>query len=116
MLLQAAAILLFIRAETFLQFTVLAILLGMGAAIVYPTFLAAIADYTHPRQRAESIGVFRPWRDLGYAVGALLTGIVADILDIDWAIAVVGLLTFISATIIWVRMESRSAVTTRLKS
>ena len=60
------------------QLAILAILLGLGTALVYPTFLSAIADATKPNQRAESIGVFRLWRDLGYAIGAILSGIIAD--------------------------------------
>jgi len=106
MLFQALAILGLLQAETFLHFVLLSILLGLGTAIVYPTFLAAIADYAHPQQRAKSIGVFRLWRDLGYAIGALLTGITADLLGINWAIGLVGVLTFCSAIIILIRMES----------
>lgn len=104
MLLQALAIFGFLWAETFLHFVLLSVLLGFGTAVVYPTFLAAIADYTHPEQRAQSIGVFRLWRDLGYAIGALLTGITADLLGIDWSVGLVGGLTFLSALIIGVRM------------
>jgi MFS family permease len=81
------------------------VILGIGTAIVYPTFLAAIADYVHPQQRAESIGVFRLWRDLGYAIGALITGILADSLGINWALGSIGFLTILSAIIILVRME-----------
>lgn len=109
MLLQALAIFGFLWAETFLHFVLLSILLGFGTAVVYPTFLAAIADYAHPEQRAQSIGVFRLWRDLGYAIGALLTGITADLLGIDWSVGLVGGLTFLSALIIGGRMEGASA-------
>ena len=91
--------------SSFLGFTLLSIVLGIGTAIVYPTFLAAIADYTHPQQRAQSIGVFRLWRDLGYAVGAVLTGVVADAFGIGSSIALVGSLTIFSAIIIQVRMH-----------
>ena len=66
-------------------------------------------DYAHPEQRAQSIGVFRLWRDLGYAIGALLTGITADLLGIDWSVGLVGGLTFLSALIIGGRMEGASA-------
>ncbi|MCB9049171.1 MAG: MFS transporter [Lewinellaceae bacterium] len=105
MLLQGLALLLMIFAFTFSQFAALSALLGIGTAIVYPTFLAAIADYSPPQQRAESIGAFRLWRDLGYAIGALLAGMVADALGIGWAIGVIGGLTIISAMVILVRME-----------
>ena len=107
MLLQGVTLLLMIYASTFFHFSVLAILLGLGTAIVYPTFLAAIADYAHPQQRAQSIGVFRLWRDLGYAIGALLTGIVADSFGINASIILIGLLTLLSAFIILIRMGSR---------
>ncbi len=105
-LLQGLALLLMVYASTFLHFVVLSLVLGIGTAIVYPTFLAAMADYTHPIQRAESIGVFRLWRDLGYAIGALLTGILADYLGIYWAVGAIGFLTLLSAIVILVRMQS----------
>ncbi|MEJ2005916.1 MAG: MFS transporter, partial [Cyclobacteriaceae bacterium] len=104
MLLQGAILAGMAVASTFTQFTVLSVFLGIGTAIVYPTFLAAIADYTHPTQRAESIGVFRLWRDLGYAVGALITGIVADMAGLIPSVIVVSALTLISALIILIRM------------
>lgn len=105
MALQGLALMLFIPATTNGQFIALSALLGAGTAVVYPTFLAAIAGFTHPQQRAESIGVFRLWRDMGYAVGALLTGIIADMLGLDWSVAVIGGLTMLSAGVIWVRMR-----------
>ena len=105
MLLQGLTLLLMAFALTFTQFATLSILLGIGTAIVYPTFLAAIADYAPPQQRAESIGVFRLWRDLGYAIGALLAGVVADALGIGWAIGAIGMITLVSAVVIQVRMS-----------
>src|SRR5690606_34922387 len=105
MLIQGVAIVAMVWAGSFIQFIVLATILGIGTATVYPTFLAAIADYTHPQQRANSIGVFRLWRDLGYAFGALLTGLIADLVGIEWAIVVVGVLTLLSALVIQVRMK-----------
>lgn len=105
MLLQGVALLLMMYATSFLHFSVLSIVLGVGTAVVYPTFMAAIADYTHPQQRAESIGTFRLWRDLGYAVGALMTGILADTLGIYWAVGVIGGLTLMSSFIILIRMR-----------
>jgi MFS family permease len=108
MFLQGLAILGFIWAETFLAFASLSVVLGLGTAVVYPTFLAAIADNTHPSQRAQSIGVYRLWRDLGYAVGALLTGILADFWTTNTAIFVIGGITIFSALIILLRMRQVS--------
>jgi MFS family permease len=101
---QALALLLFPIATTITHFISLSILLGVGTAMVYPTFLATIADCTHPKDRAASIGIFRLWRDLGYAIGALLTGILADLFNLDIAIYAVALLTFLSAMVIRFRM------------
>ena len=104
MLTQSVAIFLMIFASSFSQFVALSVVLGAGTATVYPTFFAGIAGFTHPEQRAQIIGVFRLWRDLGYAFGAILTGIIADLLNINSAIVVIAVLTFISAIIIKVRM------------
>ncbi len=108
MLAQGLALLGMLFASSFFHFAALSAALGAGTAVVYPTFLAAIADYAHPRQRAESIGVFRLWRDLGYAVGALLTGILADSLGILWAVGAIGFLTLVSSIVILVRMNGRN--------
>ena len=81
------------------------IFLGIGTAMVYPTFLTVIAQTTSPIQRAESIGVFRLWRDLGYVLGAILSGIIADKFGVPTAIALVGVLTILSALILQGRME-----------
>jgi len=105
MLLQGIAIITMIFAASFVQFALLSIVLGIGTAVVYPTFLAAIADYTHPEQRANSIGVFRLWRDLGYAIGAILTGITADFFGIEIAVVLIGSITLVSGLIIKLRME-----------
>jgi MFS family permease len=105
MLLQGLAILGFIWAQTFFAFASLSVVLGLGTAVVYPTFLAAIADNTHPSQRAQSIGVYRLWRDLGYAVGALLTGILADLWTTNTAIFAIGGLTILSGLVIQLRMR-----------
>lgn len=104
MLLQGLVLLLFVWASTFSQYIILAALLGGGTALVYPTFLAAIADYTHPLDRAKSLGIFRFWRDMGYAVGAILTGLIADLFGIDWPVVLIGLLTLLSGAIIYIRM------------
>ena len=105
MLLQGMVLLSFALVDSYWGFIGLSAALGIGTALVYPTFLAAIADYTHPQQRAESVGVFRLWRDMGYAFGAILTGVIADVADNDTAIVVVGLLTVGSAMVIWRRMK-----------
>jgi MFS family permease len=80
------------------------ILLGIGTALVYPSLLAAIGDRAEPQWRASAVGVYRLWRDLGYAVGAVLAGILADRFGIAAAIAVVGLLTLASGVVVAVRM------------
>jgi MFS family permease len=104
-LLQAQGIIALIWAQTFLHFAVIGFVLGIGTALVYPTFLAAIAEYTNPTQRAESLGVFRFWRDLGYAVGAILTGVTADLLGMNFSILLIGILTAISGLVVLVRMQ-----------
>ena len=105
MLLQGLAILGFIWAQSFVAFASLSVVLGLGTAVVYPTFLAAIADNTHPSQRAQSIGVYRLWRDLGYAVGAILTGLLADFWSVNTAIFAIGSITLLSALVIQLRMR-----------
>jgi MFS family permease len=105
MLLQAIMLLFMVFANTMTEYIVLSALLGWGTAMVYPTFLATVAENTHPMDRAQSIGVFRLWRDLGYAIGAILTGIIADWFSINAAILFIALLTFFSAVIIQLRMQ-----------
>src|SRR5207248_8791251 len=78
-----------------------AILLGLGTAMVYPSLLAAVSDVAHPAWRARALSVYRSWRDLGYAVGAALAGLVAAALGLAWSIHVAGLLTFVSGLIAW---------------
>lgn len=104
MLLQAFAILGLIWAKTFAAFATLSFVIGVGTAVVYPTFLASIAENTHPADRAASLGTFRLWRDLGYAFGAILTGILADYFELEVSVIVIGLLTLGSAWIIKWRM------------
>lgn len=104
MLLQGLAILLLPFGRGFLLLAGLSALIGVGTALVYPTFLSAIAGATPPAQRAESIGTFRLWRDLGYAFGAVVSGIVADLFGIPAAILLTGGLTLLSALIIRLRM------------
>jgi MFS family permease len=104
MLLQGLALVSLVFAGTMTHFIILSSLLGWGTALVYPTFLATVAENTHPTDRANSLGVFRFWRDLGYAIGAILTGIIADAFGINASVLVIGLLTIFSATVIFFRM------------
>lgn len=104
MLLQGFAILLLPFSSSFYALASLSAILGFGTALVYPTFLSTIAQATSPKQRAESIGTFRLWRDLGYAFGAIISGIIADLFGIQYAIFFIGGLTVISAFVIQVRM------------
>lgn len=76
-------------------------LLGVGTALVYPALLAAVGDSAHPSWRATSVGVYRFWRDLGYAVGALMAGIVAGLIGLVWSVHVAGLLTLVSGLVAW---------------
>jgi MFS family permease len=105
MMLQAIALVALIWATSMFHFIALSSLLGWGTAMVYPTFLASIAENTHPLDRARSIGIFRLWRDLGYAIGAILTGIIADLISINAAIFFIGILTMLSSLIIQKRMR-----------
>jgi MFS family permease len=77
------------------------VILGVGTAMVYPTLLAGIGDVAHPSWRARSLSVYRFWRDMGYAIGALLAGIIADALGFQWSIQVVAALTFLSGMLVW---------------
>jgi MFS family permease len=104
MLVQAAALALVALADTFTAWLVAAVLLGAGTAMVYPTLLAAIGDVAHPAWRARAVGVYRLWRDGGFAVGALLGGIVADLWGLRAAVWVVAALTALSGLVVAVRM------------
>ncbi|MDO8366903.1 MAG: MFS transporter [Saprospiraceae bacterium] len=108
MILQGLALLGLAMAGSFVSFALLLALLGWGTAMVYPTFLASIAENTHPFDRAKSLGVFRFWRDMGYAIGALLTGILADAFGIPASIVAVGVLTV--AIGIWADYRMRCAI------
>lgn len=105
MAIQGLALIFMFWATNYLQFIILSSLLGAGTAIVYPTFLSAIASFTNPNQRAQTIGTFRLWRDLGYAFGALLTIIITQFFDVDITIIAIGILTVISSIIIKIRMS-----------
>lgn len=85
------------------------VLLGIGTAMVYPALLAAVSDTANPNWRASSLGVYRFWRDMGYAIGALMAGIVGNFFGLEWAVHIAGLITFISGIIVWIRMKETIA-------
>ena len=96
---QALGVWLIAFAHAFAPWLVGSLLLGLGTALVYPTLLAAVSDVAHPEWRASAVGVYRLWRDGGYALGAILSGIVADLLGLEFAIAVIGVITFLSGVV-----------------
>jgi MFS family permease len=100
MVVQGAAILTIIAIDGFGRWMLAAAVLGVGTAMVYPTLLAAIGDVAHPSWRASTVGIYRLWRDLGYVAGAVIAGIVADMVGIRWAIGVVGGLTIASGVVV----------------
>ena len=104
MLLQAVALGLVAAAHSFALWALAAVLLGAGTAMVYPTLLAAVGDVAHPAWRARAVGVYRLWRDGGFAVGALAAGLLADAFGITTAIWTVAALTAASGLIVAVRM------------
>jgi MFS family permease len=102
---QAIGIGVVVLAGRFAGFALGAALLGIGTAMVYPTLLAAIGDVAHPSWRASSVGVYRLWRDLGYALGALLAGVTADALGLAAAMWLIAAITFGSGLLAAVRMR-----------
>jgi MFS family permease len=92
-------------AHSFAGFALGAALLGIGTAMVYPTLLAAIGDVAHPRWRASAMGVYRFWRDLGYAIGAIVAGVTADALGLAAAVWLVAAITFASGLVTAFRMK-----------
>ncbi|MBI1737434.1 MAG: MFS transporter [Candidatus Rokubacteria bacterium] len=108
MIVQAGGIWLTVLVPDYGAWIVGAALQGLGTAMVYPTLLAAITDHAHPTWRATSLGVYRFWRDLGYAVGALLSGVVADLDGLGAAIHLVAALTFASGVVVaWAMRRPR---------
>jgi MFS family permease len=115
MFVQAAALaLLLVGGGAFAPALLAAVLLGAGTALVYPTLIAAVSDAVQPVDRAPAVGVYRFWRDFGFVVGALISGLVADTLGAGEAIAVVAVLT--GASGIWVAATAWSAVGSRLSA
>jgi MFS family permease len=104
MLVQAVALAGTALAGSFLPWAASAILLGVGTAMVYPTLLAAISDVAHPSWRASAVGVYRLWRDAGFAVGALLAGLAADLAGLEAAVWVIAVLTAASGLVVAARM------------
>jgi MFS family permease len=105
MVIQGLAILSLSLTRGFTRWAAALTFLGIGTAMVYPTLLAAIGDVAHPSWRASAVGVYRLWRDGGYALGALLAGFIADLLGLRWAIGVVGALTVLSGLVALLRMR-----------
>ena len=105
MWLQALGLAAIATVDEFRFFALAAITLGAGTAMVYPTLLAAIGDVAHPSWRASAVGVYRLWRDLGYAFGAVIAGVVADLFGVHVSIWVIAGLTFMSGTIVMFRMR-----------
>lgn len=105
MMVQAVSLLIFPVLTEFYQFMIAASVLGIGTAMVYPTFLATVADLVHPQDRAESIGAFRLWRDSGYAIGAIIAGVIADSFDLSVTITVTGFIVLMSGLYLALRMD-----------
>jgi len=104
---QAAGLFLTAATTHFKWWLVGSLLLGVGTAMVYPSLIAAVSDASHPSWRARSLSVYRFWRDLGYASGALSAGLIADLFGMVWAIGTIGALTFVSGVVVAVAMEGR---------
>ena len=106
---QAVALFLTAMTREFGWWLMASILLGVGTAMVYPTLIAAVSDASHPSWRARSLSVYRFWRDMGYAIGALAAGIIADVFGTVYAIGAVGALTFVSGMVVAIAMRERAA-------
>ena len=104
MLTQAAALAVIATGDSFSDWLVGNALLGVGTAMVYPTLLAAVGDVAHPLWRARAVGVYRFWRDIGYAAGAVVGGVAADAWGLRGAIWAASVITVISALVVAVRM------------
>jgi MFS family permease len=101
---QAVALAGIALGDSFATWAVTAVLLGAGTAMVYPTLLAVVGDVAHPAWRARAVGVYRLWRDAGFAVGALLAGVLADLFGPRAAVGAVAVLTAASGCLVAVRM------------
>src|SRR5436190_18089002 len=108
---QAAGLLFTALTHHFEYWLIGSLLLGIGTAMVYPSLIAAVSDASHPSWRARSLSVYRFWRDLGYALGALSAGIIADFFGFVAAIAAVAALTFLSGATVAVAVRQTTAST-----
>jgi len=108
MWIQSAGLFLTAATRQYQWWLVGSLLLGIGTAMVYPSLIAAVSDASHPTWRARSLSVYRFWRDLGYAIGALSAGIIADIFGMAWAIGTIATLTFLSGAVVAVLMRERA--------
>ncbi|MET9311751.1 MFS transporter [Kribbella sp. NPDC003505] len=104
MLVQAGALAVIAAVSSFALWAAAAVLLGIGTAMVYPTLLASIGDVAHPAWRARAVGVYRLWRDGGFAVGAVLAGVIADLWGVRAAVGVVAAVTALSGLVVALRM------------
>jgi MFS family permease len=102
---QAAGLCLTAATHSYRWWLAASVLLGLGTAMVYPTLIASVSDASHPTWRARSLSVYRFWRDMGYAIGALSAGIITDLFGAAYAIAAIGALTFASGTVVAVVMD-----------
>jgi MFS family permease len=109
---QAAGLFLTAATTHFEWWLVGSLLLGVGTAMVYPSLIAAVSDASHPSWRARSLSVYRFWRDLGYAIGALSAGLIADLFGMVWAIGTIGAVTFLSGAVVAVAMKGRPGART----
>jgi MFS family permease len=103
---QGLALIVTAHTHRFTVWLVASAVLGLGTAMVYPTLIAAVSDASHPSWRARSLSVYRFWRDLGYAVGALCAGVIADLFGMQWAIVSVGVITLLSGAVVALTMKS----------
>jgi MFS family permease len=104
---QAAGLFLTAATRQFGWWLAASVLLGLGTAMVYPTLIASVSDASHPTWRARSLSVYRFWRDMGYAVGALASGVITDVFGPAWAIGSIGGLTFVSGVVVAAVMRNR---------
>ncbi|TIM90189.1 MFS transporter [Mesorhizobium sp.] len=109
---QAAGLFLTAATRQFEWWIVGSLLLGLGTAMVYPSLIAAVSDASHPTWRARSLSVYRFWRDLGYAIGALCAGLIADSFGLSWAITSIAALTCLSGVVVVVVMSDVSRLST----
>jgi MFS family permease len=105
---QAGGLFLTAATRQFEWWLIGSLLLGLGTAMVYPSLIAAVSDASHPTWRARSLSVYRFWRDLGYAIGALAAGLIADSFGLSWAIASIAALTFLSGLVVAALMRGPS--------